>query len=90
MITVTVKACLQGGRWPQVGGVTRLSISSLILTWSRLHDRWEDYIRDYMDRRVTSLTWGPPPPRKQALSLYELEPGNLVADKADTATAIKR
>ena len=43
-----------------------------------------------MDRRVTSLTWGPPPPCKQALSLYELESGKLVADKADTPTAIKR
>ena len=70
MITVTVRACLQGGRWPQVGGVTRLSISSLILTWSRLHDKWGDHIRDYMDRRITSLTWGPPPPCKQALRLY--------------------
>ena len=24
-------------------------------------------MRDYMDRRVTSSTWGPPPPYKQAL-----------------------
>ena len=24
-------------------------------------------IRDYMDRRVTTPTWGPPPPCKQAL-----------------------
>ena len=26
-------------------------------------------VRDYMDRRVTSPTWGPPPPCKQALNL---------------------
>ena len=25
-------------------------------------------MRDYMDRRVTSPTWGPPPPCKQALN----------------------
>ena len=53
-------------------------------------DRWGDHIRDYMDRWITSLTCGSPPPCKQALSLDELEPGKLVADKADTATAIKR
>ena len=29
---------------------------------------WEaNHMRDYMDRRVTSPTWGPPPPCKQAL-----------------------
>ena len=27
-------------------------------------------MRDYMERRVTSPTWGPPPPYKQALNLY--------------------
>ena len=26
-------------------------------------------MRDYMDRRVTSATWGPPPPCKQALKV---------------------
>ena len=26
-------------------------------------------MRNYMDRRVTSPTWGPPPPCEQALSL---------------------
>ena len=51
-----------------------MSIYSLILIWSRLHDRWGDIMRDYMDRRVTlpkqftSPTWGPPPPCKQALN----------------------
>ena len=43
------------------GGVIRLSIKSLILIWSRLHDRWGN------PPHITSLTWGPPPPCKQAL-----------------------
>ena len=30
-----LRACLHGGGRPQVGGVTRLSISCLILIWSR-------------------------------------------------------
>ena len=40
---------------------------------TRLHDRWGDNMRDYVDRqvtppkRVTSPAWGHPPPRKQAL-----------------------
>ena len=42
------RACLHGGGAPEVGEVsrlpevTRLSIWSLILIWSRLHDRWGD------------------------------------------------
>ena len=39
--------------------VTRLSIS-LILIWSRLHDRWGD------PPNVISPIWSPPPPCKQA------------------------
>ena len=43
-----LRSCLHGGGGPKVGevtrldGVTRLSIWSLILIWSRLHDRWGD------------------------------------------------
>ena len=64
-----VRACLHGGGGPQVGevarlgGVTRPSIQSLILIWSRLHDSWGDL------PHVTSPIWGPPPPCKQALTL---------------------
>ena len=64
-----LRACLHGGGGPQVGdvtclgGVTCLSIESLILTWSRLHDRWGE------PPHVTSPIWGPPLPCKQALSL---------------------
>ena len=77
--TPRLRACLQGGGGPQVGevtrlgGVTRLSAQSLILIRSRLHDRWGDHLRDHMDRwgtppnRVTSPTWGRPPPCKKAL-----------------------
>ena len=45
-----------------LGGVTGLSILSLILIWSRLHDRWGD------PPHVTSPICGPQPPCKQALS----------------------
>ena len=60
-----LRACLRGGAGPQVGEVTRLSIWSLILIWSRLHERWGD------PPHVTSPIWGPPPPRKQALRSHE-------------------
>ena len=53
---------LFGGGEPQVGEVTRLSIQSLLLIWSRLHDWWGNPLH------VTSPTWGPPPPCKQALT----------------------
>ena len=53
--------CLHAGGGPQVGEVTRGGPPHL----SRKRDQIK--MRDYMDRRVTSLTWGPPPPCKQAL-----------------------
>ena len=56
-----IRACLHGGGGPQLGEVTRLSILSLFLIWSRLHVRWGD------PPHVTSPIWGPPPPCKQAL-----------------------
>ena len=58
-----VRARLHAGGGPQVGEVTRLSTLSLILIWSRLHDRWGDPLH------VTSPIWGPPPPCKQAIKL---------------------
>ena len=52
------------GRWGNpLWWVTHLSTWSLILIWSRLHDRWGD------PPHVTSPIWGPPPPCKQALSV---------------------
>ena len=47
---------------PQVDEVTRQSIQSLVLIWSRLHVRWGN------PPHVTSLTWGTPPSCKQAFS----------------------
>ena len=67
--TFYFRACLHEGGVPQIGevtrlgGVTRLSIQSLILMWSRLHVRWGN------PPHVTSPTWGPPPSCKQALSI---------------------
>ena len=66
--------CLLGGGGHQVGEVTRLagvtclSVSALVLILSRLHDKWDDHMRDCMDRRVTSSrrvissAWVPPTP----------------------------
>ena len=64
---VHLKACLQEGRGPQVGEVT--CGKSPHLTCKRDHIK----MRDQMDgrvippKRVTSSTYGPPPPCKQAL-----------------------
>ena len=61
------RACLHGGGRPQVGEVT--CGGSPHLSCKRDHIK----MREYMDRRVTppkrvtSPTWGPPPPCKQAL-----------------------
>ena len=63
-----IRACLHRGGGPQVGevtrlgGVTRQSIQSLVLMWSRLHVRWGN------PPHVTSLTWGTPPSCKQAFT----------------------
>ena len=32
-----------------------------------LQDRWGDHMRDYMNRQVTSPTWGLPPPCNRPL-----------------------
>ena len=64
-----LRACLHGGGGAQIGEVT---------CGGSLHrscKRDEIKMRDYVDRRVTSPkrvtspTWGPPPPCKQALIL---------------------
>ena len=79
-LTITSRHCQwKLGAWlhwvgrPQVGevthlvGVTHLSFLSVILIWSRLHDRWGD------PPHVTSPIWGPPPSCKQALKLINLK-----------------
>ena len=58
-----LRACLHGGGGSQIGEVT---------CGGSLHQSCEhDHIRmrDYMDRQVTSPTWGPPPSCKQALNV---------------------
>ena len=55
------RACLHGGGGPQVGEVT--CGGSPYLSCKRDQIK----MRDYMDRRVTSPSWGPPPPCKEAL-----------------------
>ena len=74
------RAYLQEGGGTQVGevtrlsGVTRPSIQSFVGSPHLSCKRDQIKIRDYMDRRVTppkrvtSPTWGPPPPCKQPLS----------------------
>ena len=63
-----LRACLHGGEGPQVGAVTFGGSTHLSCKRDQIK------MRDYMDRRVTppkrvtSPTWGPPPPCKQALS----------------------
>ena len=60
-------ACLREGGGSQVGEITYGRSPNL--TYERDHIK----MRDYMERQVTppqqvtSATWGPPPPRKQAL-----------------------
>ena len=70
-------ACLHGGGGPQVGevtglgGVTRQSIYSLILIWSRLPDRWGDPLRRIALSaggkfcHVNVSRWGDPPSRRR-------------------------
>ena len=70
-----VRGSLHGVGRPQVGEVTCGESPHL----SCKRDQIE--MRDYMDRwvtppkRVTSPTWGPPPPCKQALRNIRLKPG---------------
>ena len=66
-LPVKIRACLNGGG-AQVGEVTYGGLPHLSCKRDQIK------IRDYMDRRVTtpkrvtSPTWGPPPPCKQALT----------------------
>ena len=52
----------------RLGGVTLPSIQSLIWSPHLSCKRDQIKIKDYIDGQVTSPTWGPPPPCKQALS----------------------
>ena len=56
------RVCLHGGAGPQIGEVTRGGLPHLSCKRDKIN------MRDYIDRRVTPPTWGPPPPCKQSLS----------------------
>ena len=72
---VTPPWSLHGKIWPRLGGLPGLADRANRHGGSHLLSckRNQIKMRDYMDRRVTtakrvtSLTWGPPPPCKQAL-----------------------
>ena len=57
----SLTVCLHGGGGPQIGEVTRGRSPHLSCK------RGQIKMRDYIDRRVTSPTWSPPPPCRQAL-----------------------
>ena len=59
-----IRACLHGGGGPQIGEVRCGESPHLTCK------RDEIKMKDYMDRRITSSTRGPPPPCKHALNLY--------------------
>ena len=69
IVHVLLRVCLHEGGGPQVGEVKCGGSPHLSCTSDQIK------MRDYMDRRVTppkqvtSPTWGPPPPCKQALKL---------------------
>ena len=68
LILSCLRACLHGGGGPQAGEVKYGGLPHLSCKRDQIK------MRDYMDKRVTppkrvtSLTWGPPPPCKQALN----------------------
>ena len=66
--TFFLRACLHEGGGPRVGEVTCGKLSHL--TCKRDNIKMRDYMerRDTPPKRVTSPTWSPPPPCKQALS----------------------
>ena len=65
----SLRACLHGGGGPQIGEVTCGGLPHLSCKLDQIK------MRDYVDRRVTSPkrvtspSWGPPPPCKQDLTL---------------------
>ena len=61
ILALIFRACLLGGGRPQVGEVTCGGSPHLSCKRDQIK------MRDYMDRRVTSPTWSPATPCKQAL-----------------------
>ena len=67
---------LHGKIWPRLRGLPGLADRATRLGGSPHLSCKRDpsKMRDYMDRRVTSPTWGPPTPCKQALSVVNSSP----------------
>ena len=65
---------LHGKIWPRLRGLPCLADRATRLGGSRHLSCKRDQIkmRDHVDRRVTSPTWGPPPPCKQALRSHSI------------------
>ena len=63
----SVRVFLHGGGGPQIGGVTYGGSSHPSCKRDQIK------MRDYVDRQVTSSTWGPPPPCKQTLRVVILK-----------------
>ena len=81
------RACLHGGRGPQIGEVTCGGSPYLSCNRDRIKMRY------YMDRRVTSPTWGLPPPlvaRKNADSLNTMILDFLVDFKTGESRVFSR
>ena len=64
-----LRACLHGGGGPQIGEVTCDGLPHLSCKWDQIKMRDYMYRRDTPPKWVTSPTWGPSPPCKQALTL---------------------
>ena len=72
-LTTRLRTCLHGGGGPQIGEVTCGGSPHLSCKRDQIK------MTDYMDRRVTSPTWSPPPPCKQALRW--LEPAHTITQE---------
>ena len=65
-----LRACLHGGGGPRVSEVTRGGSLHLLCKCDEIKMSDDMDRRSTPPKRVTSPNWGPPPPCKQALSLY--------------------
>ena len=66
MGNIQLRVCLHEGGGPQIGEVTFGGSPHLSCKLDQIK------MRDFVDGRVTSPTWGSPPPCKQALSFFTL------------------
>ena len=67
-----LRACLHGGGGPQVGEVKYGGSPHLSCKRDQIKMRGYTEKRVTPPKRVTSPSWGPPPPCKQALTLLKI------------------